>query len=105
MLERRLRPATVHVFAKNKPARAFYERFGFRQVDAWWDVKGTGRLTSCYASYGPGAAGPTHETLRLRSALPNLLARQPQPLLGRSNGVRMVRFSSAAVEFKAIGIS
>ena len=39
MLERRLRPATLHVFAKNGPARAFYERFGFRQVDAWWDVQ------------------------------------------------------------------
>jgi ribosomal protein S18 acetylase RimI-like enzyme len=39
MLERRLRPATLHVFAENGPARAFYERFGFRQVDAWWDVK------------------------------------------------------------------
>ena len=37
MLERRLRPATLHVFAENGPARAFYERFGFRQVDAWWD--------------------------------------------------------------------
>ena len=49
MLERRLRPATLHVFAGNGPARAFYERFGFRQVDASWDVKGTGRLTSCYA--------------------------------------------------------
>ena len=39
MLERRLRPATLHVFAENGPARAFYERFGFRQVDAWWDVQ------------------------------------------------------------------
>jgi ribosomal protein S18 acetylase RimI-like enzyme len=37
MLERRLRPATLHVFAENGPARAFYERFGFREVDAWWD--------------------------------------------------------------------
>ena len=37
MLERRLRPATLHVFAENRPARVFYERFGFRQVDAWWD--------------------------------------------------------------------
>jgi RimJ/RimL family protein N-acetyltransferase len=37
ILERRLRPATLHVFAENGPARAFYERFGFRQVDAWWD--------------------------------------------------------------------
>jgi putative acetyltransferase len=39
MLERRLRPATLHVFAANGPARAFFERFGFRQVDAWWDVQ------------------------------------------------------------------
>jgi GNAT superfamily N-acetyltransferase len=39
MLERRLRPATLHVFAENGPARAFYERFGFREVDAWWDVR------------------------------------------------------------------
>jgi ribosomal protein S18 acetylase RimI-like enzyme len=39
MLERRLRPATLHVFAENRPARAFFERFGFREVDAWWDVQ------------------------------------------------------------------
>ena len=39
MLERRLRPATLHVFAENTPARVFYERFGFRQVDAWWDTQ------------------------------------------------------------------
>jgi ribosomal protein S18 acetylase RimI-like enzyme len=25
------------VFAENGPARAFYERFGFRQANAWWD--------------------------------------------------------------------
>ena len=37
MLERRLRPATLHVLAESGPARAFHERFGFRQVDAWWD--------------------------------------------------------------------
>jgi GNAT superfamily N-acetyltransferase len=37
LLERRLRPATLNVFAMNAPARAFYERFGFRQVDAWWN--------------------------------------------------------------------
>jgi ribosomal protein S18 acetylase RimI-like enzyme len=37
MLERRLRPATLYVFAENGPARAFYERFGFQPVDAWWD--------------------------------------------------------------------
>lgn len=39
MLDRQLRPATLHIFAANGPARTFYERFGFRQVDAWWDVQ------------------------------------------------------------------
>jgi GNAT superfamily N-acetyltransferase len=39
MLERGLRPATLQVFAQNAPARVFYERFGFRQVDAWWDAQ------------------------------------------------------------------
>jgi ribosomal protein S18 acetylase RimI-like enzyme len=39
MLERRMRPATLHVFAENRPARAFFERFGFRQVEAWWDAQ------------------------------------------------------------------
>jgi ribosomal protein S18 acetylase RimI-like enzyme len=39
MLERRLRPTTLHVFARNTPARGLYERFGFRQVDAWWDER------------------------------------------------------------------
>ena len=37
MLARRLRPATLHVFALNAPARALFERFGFRQADAWWN--------------------------------------------------------------------
>ena len=37
MLERRLRPVTLCVFADNQPARAFYEKFGFRQAGAWWD--------------------------------------------------------------------
>ena len=37
MLERRLRPATLHVFALNAPARALFERFGLRQADAWWN--------------------------------------------------------------------
>ena len=37
MLARRLRPATLQVFALNAPARAFYERFGFRRADAWWN--------------------------------------------------------------------
>ena len=36
-LDRGLRPATLHVFADNAPARALYERFGFREVDAWWN--------------------------------------------------------------------
>ena len=39
MLERCLRPVTLHVFAENRPARALFERFGFREVDAWWDVQ------------------------------------------------------------------
>ena len=39
MLDRQLRPATLHVFAENGPARAFFEGFGFRQADAWWDVQ------------------------------------------------------------------
>jgi GNAT superfamily N-acetyltransferase len=37
MLARRLRPATPQVYALNAPARAFYERFGFRPADAWWN--------------------------------------------------------------------
>jgi GNAT superfamily N-acetyltransferase len=37
MLARGLRPATLHVFARNAPARVFYERFGFRQAAAWWN--------------------------------------------------------------------
>jgi RimJ/RimL family protein N-acetyltransferase len=39
MLQRGLRPATLHVFARNAPACVFYERFGFRQADAWWDAQ------------------------------------------------------------------
>jgi ribosomal protein S18 acetylase RimI-like enzyme len=39
LLERRMRPVTLNVFAENRPARAFFERFGFREVDAWWDVQ------------------------------------------------------------------
>ena len=27
------------MFARNAPARRFYERFGFRQADAWWDAQ------------------------------------------------------------------
>jgi ribosomal protein S18 acetylase RimI-like enzyme len=37
MLERRLRPITLCVFAENRPARSFYEKFGFCQAGAWWD--------------------------------------------------------------------
>jgi GNAT superfamily N-acetyltransferase len=37
MLARGPWPATLQVFALNAPARAFFERFGFRQVDAWWN--------------------------------------------------------------------
>jgi ribosomal protein S18 acetylase RimI-like enzyme len=39
MLERGLRPVTLSVFAENAPARAFYERFGFREAEAWWDER------------------------------------------------------------------
>ncbi len=37
MLERRPGPVTLHVFAANYPARRFYERFGFRPVESFWD--------------------------------------------------------------------
>ena len=37
MLDRQLRPATLHVFAENAPARAFYDQFGFREAAAWWN--------------------------------------------------------------------
>ena len=37
MLDRQLRPATLTVFAENAPARSLYERFGFREVGAWWN--------------------------------------------------------------------
>lgn len=37
MLERGLRPVTLHVSADNHPARQFYEKFGFRQATTWWD--------------------------------------------------------------------
>ena len=36
-LARGLRPATLDVLARNRPARRLYEAFGFRQVDGWWD--------------------------------------------------------------------
>lgn len=37
MLDRGLRPVTLTVFAENAPARALYERFGFRAAAVWWD--------------------------------------------------------------------
>jgi putative acetyltransferase len=37
MLARGLRPATLHVFALNAPARRFYEGLGFRPVAEWWN--------------------------------------------------------------------
>ena len=37
MLDRQLRPVTLTVFEANAPARAFFEKFGFREVDAWWN--------------------------------------------------------------------
>jgi len=36
-LARGIRPVTLEVFEQNTPARRFYERFGFRAVDAWWN--------------------------------------------------------------------
>ena len=36
-LVRGIRPVTLQVFERNEPARRFYERFGFREVDAWWN--------------------------------------------------------------------
>ena len=42
-LERGLRPATLHVFAENAPARALYDRFGFREIDAWWNEQDSAR--------------------------------------------------------------
>ena len=36
-LDRGMRPATLHVFARNAPARAFYERCGFHEAGAWWN--------------------------------------------------------------------
>jgi putative acetyltransferase len=37
MLARGLRPATLHVFAANAPARRLYDGFGFRPVAEWWN--------------------------------------------------------------------
>jgi ribosomal protein S18 acetylase RimI-like enzyme len=36
-LARGLRPATLHVFEQNAPARRLYESFGFRQAAEWWN--------------------------------------------------------------------
>lgn len=47
MLDRGLRPVTLSVFAGNAPARAFYERFGFREAEAWWDEQDQA-LNLCY---------------------------------------------------------
>jgi ribosomal protein S18 acetylase RimI-like enzyme len=37
MLARGLRPATLHVFAANTPARRLYDGFGFRTAAEWWN--------------------------------------------------------------------
>jgi putative acetyltransferase len=37
MLARGLRPATLHVFARNAAARRFYEGFGFGPAGEWWN--------------------------------------------------------------------
>jgi GNAT superfamily N-acetyltransferase len=39
MLARTPRPVTLHVFADNYPARRFYERFGFRPVECFWEAQ------------------------------------------------------------------
>ena len=36
-LRRGIRPATLHVFEKNTSARRFYERFGFKEADRWFN--------------------------------------------------------------------
>lgn len=46
MLERRLGPVTLHVFADNHPARDFFEKFGFREASAWWDEQDSARALS-----------------------------------------------------------
>ena len=38
-LDRGLRPATLHVFAENAPARALYDRFGFRPERSRWNAE------------------------------------------------------------------
>jgi GNAT superfamily N-acetyltransferase len=47
MLERRPGPVTLHVLADNHPARRFYERFGFRPVESFWDAQ-DGALSLVY---------------------------------------------------------
>jgi hypothetical protein len=37
MLARGLRPATLEVFARNRPTRRFYESFGFIPAGARWN--------------------------------------------------------------------
>jgi GNAT superfamily N-acetyltransferase len=39
MLEQHPGPVTLHVLAHNHPARRFYERFGFRPVESFWDTQ------------------------------------------------------------------
>ena len=43
-LERGPRPATLHVFEENRPARRLFEAFGFRPADAWWDEQDHARM-------------------------------------------------------------
>ena len=64
MLERRLRPATLHVFALNAPARTFYERFGFRPADAWWNERDNALelLYRLDEPHGRRARAPSGET-------------------------------------------
>lgn len=36
-LRRGIRPATLHVFEQNTPARQFYERYGFEEAGRWFN--------------------------------------------------------------------
>jgi len=60
MLTRGLRPATLHVFALNAPARRLYDSFGFRPVAEWWNQQ-DGALELLYrldVPTGPAALAP-----------------------------------------------
>jgi ribosomal protein S18 acetylase RimI-like enzyme len=48
MLARGLRPATLHVFAENRPARRLYEAYGFREAASWREEEQNGALMLLY---------------------------------------------------------